>query len=72
MSFAQRDLQLIHADMREAAQMWVSGLITDREMAEHFSVVADKFRSVEHLMAGLIDPNTGLRYYHFQGAVHEA
>lgn len=70
MSFTQRDLQLVHADMREAAQMWVSGLITDREIADHFALVAAKFRTASHLTAGLIDPNTGLRYT--SEACHEA
>jgi len=62
MSLTQRDLQLVHADMREAAQMWVSGLITDREIADHFAKVAAKFKTVNHALPGLLDPNTGLRY----------
>lgn len=62
MSFTQRDLQLVHADMREAAQLWVSGLITDFEIAEHFAKVLEKFKTVDHVLPGLIDPNTGLRY----------
>ena len=62
MSLTQRDLQLVHADMREAAQLWVSGLITDQEIVDHFALVAAKFRTASHLLPGLIDPNTGLRY----------
>ena len=62
MSFTQQNLQAIHQDMREAAQMWVSGLITDSEIADHFAKVAAKFKTVNHVLPGLIDPNTGLRY----------
>lgn len=70
MPLTQRDLQLTHTGMREAAQLWVSGLITDREIANHFALVAGKFHTASHLLPGLIDPNTGLRYD--REARHEA
>lgn len=70
MSFTQQNLQAIHQGMREVAQMWVSGLITDLEIAEHFAKVSVKFDTASHVLPGLIDPNTGLRYK--REAHHEA
>lgn len=62
MPFSQQNLQAVHQGMREVAQLWVSGLITDREVADHFAKVARKLDTASHLLPGLIDPNTGLRY----------
>ena len=60
----QKNLQDIHDSMRQTAQMWVSGLITDREIAEHFAMMASNFSKLERLgqLSNLVDPATGLRY----------
>lgn len=58
--------------MREVAQMWVSGLITDKEITDHFAKVATVFRTASHLLPGLIDPNTGLRYTNDRNSRHGA
>ena len=50
--------------MRDVAQLWVSELITDKEMAESFAKVSVLFAHYERLglLKGLLDPNTGLKY----------
>jgi len=60
----QEHLQAVHEGMREAAQMWVSGLITDKEIAAHFAKLSTNFGVLENanLLTGLLDPATGLRY----------
>lgn len=62
MPFTQQNLQAAHQGMREVAQLWANGLLTDREIADHFAKIASKFAGASHLLPGLIDPNTGLRY----------
>jgi hypothetical protein len=60
----QENLQGIHEAMRHTAQMWVSGLLTDRDVAEHFAMLANNFVKLDQLgqLSGLVDPATGLRY----------
>jgi hypothetical protein len=60
----QEHLQAVHGDMREIAQLWVSGLITDKEIADKFATLSDKFYAYTYTgeIEGLLDPNTGLRY----------
>lgn len=60
----QPQLQAMHEAMRQAAQLWVSGLITDREISDHFTRISADFKLLEqrgHLQ-GLLDPATGLKY----------
>jgi len=60
----QQHLDAVHEGMRTAAQLWVSGLITDREVADHFAKLSFNFQKLEQqgLLEGLLDPATGLRY----------
>jgi hypothetical protein len=60
----QQHLEAVHEGMREAAQLWVSGLITDKEIADKFATLSDKFYAYTYTgeIEGLLDPNTGLRY----------
>jgi len=60
MPTTQDQLNTIHASMREIAQMWVSELITDKEMAHTFGQFYAQLKALD--VADLIDPNTGLRY----------
>ena len=54
----------VHRAMRDVAQLWVSGLVTDKEVADSFASVSVLFAHYQRLglTSGLIDPNTGLRY----------
>jgi hypothetical protein len=63
-TLTQENLEAVHEAMREAAQMWVSGLITDREIADHFAKLSANFQKLHDLdlLTGLLDPATGLRY----------
>ena len=60
----QEHLQAVHEGMRETTQLWVSGLITDKEIANHFAKLSANFALLENanLLTGLLDPATGLRY----------
>lgn len=60
----QENLQAVHEGMRTTAQMWISGLITDKEFADHFAKLSTNFAKLEQygLLKGLLDPATGLRY----------
>jgi hypothetical protein len=60
----QQHLDAVHEGMRTAAQLWVSGLITDKEVADHFAKLSVNFQKLEQqgLLSGLLDPATGLRY----------
>jgi hypothetical protein len=60
----QEHLQAVHEGMREATQMWLSGLITDREISDHFAKLSTNFQRLHDLdlLTGLLDPATGLRY----------
>ena len=60
----QQTLQDIHEHMKSVAQLWVSGLITDKEIAASFASHSDDFCAMQYSGAieGLIDPNSGLRY----------
>lgn len=64
MKLTQENLQAVHEGMVTATQMWVSGLITDKEMADHFAKLSANFTQLEQLkqLSGLLDPATGLRY----------
>ena len=63
-SVTQQHLDAVHQGMRTAVQMWVSGLITDREMADHFAKLSFNFQKLDDLglLKDLLDPATGLRY----------
>lgn len=54
----------VHKAMRDVAQLWVSGLVTDKEIADSFVSISQLFAFYERLglTKGLLDPNTGLRY----------
>jgi hypothetical protein len=60
----QQHLEAVHEGMRTTAQMWVSGLITDREIADHFAKLSFNFQKLQDLdlLKDLLDPATGLRY----------
>ncbi len=60
----QQHLDAVHEGMRTTTQLWVSGLITDREVADHFAKLSFNFQKLEDrgLLSGLLDPNTGLKY----------
>jgi len=60
----QQHLDAVHTGMRTTAQLWVSGLITDRELADHFAKLSFNFQKLEDrgLLKGLLDPATGLKY----------
>ena len=60
MATKQDVLDHIHEDLKQAAQLWVSGLITDREITNSFRKFADLLDTIE--VADLLDPATGLRY----------
>jgi len=60
MATKQDVLDHIHEDLKQIAQMWVSGLITDREITNSFRKFADLLDTIE--VADLLDPATGLRY----------
>lgn len=63
-TLTQGNLEAVHEGMVNAVQMWVSGLITDKEVADHFAKLSANFQTLEALGAlkGLLDPATGLRY----------
>jgi hypothetical protein len=57
----QSDLDRHHENVSYAVQLWADGLITDLELAtlmaeDRSALPADEYP------AGLLDPNTGLRY----------
>ena len=60
----QEHLNAVHEGMRTTAQMWVDGLITDKEFTAHFAKLSTNFDLLEYgdLLTGLLDPATGLRY----------
>jgi hypothetical protein len=60
----QQHLDAVHEAMRQATQLWVSGLITDREIADHFAKLSFNFQKLEQVgqLQGLLDPATGLKY----------
>lgn len=60
----QQHLDAVHEGMRQATQLWVSGLITDQEVADHFAKLSTNFQKLEQqgLLKGLLDPATGLKY----------
>jgi hypothetical protein len=60
----QEHLEAVHEGMRTTVQMWVSGLITDKEIADHFFKLSTNFSKLEQsgLLKDLLDPATGLRY----------
>ena len=60
----QQHLDAVHEGMRTTTQLWVSGLITDREVADHFAKLSFNFQKLEDrgLLSGLLDPATGLKY----------
>ena len=60
MTTKQDVLYNIHEDLKQTAQMWVSGLITDREITNSFRNFANLLDALE--VADLLDPATGLRY----------
>jgi hypothetical protein len=60
MATKQDVLDNIHEDLKQMAQLWVSGLITDREITNSFRKCADLLDTLE--VVDLLDPATGLRY----------
>jgi hypothetical protein len=60
MPTTQDQLNTIHASMREVTQLWIDGLITDKEMAYTFGQFYAQLSALD--VADLLDPNTGMRY----------
>jgi hypothetical protein len=60
MPTTQDQLNTIHASMREVTQLWIDGLITDKEVAHTFGQFYAKLCALD--IADMIDPNTGMRY----------
>ena len=60
----QENLEAVHEGMLTTAQLWVSGLITDKEITAHFAKLSINFDKLEHegLLKNLLDPATGLSY----------
>jgi len=59
----QQTLQDIHEHMKSVAQLWVSGLITDKEIASNFTTrLAEINDTTDSNPLDCIDPATGLRY----------
>jgi hypothetical protein len=60
----EQNLEAVHEGMCVLVQQWASGLITDKEIADAFAVISSKFATLDNhgLLAGVIDPNTGLRF----------
>ena len=56
----QQTLDSTHEHMVEITQMWVDGLITDKEFSNSLARFAAKYGYMD--LVGLIDPATGLRY----------
>jgi hypothetical protein len=56
----QDQLEITHHALREVAQLWVDGLITDKEVAHTFGQFYAKLCALD--IADMIDPNTGMRY----------
>ena len=56
----QKELENVHVSMKDVAQLWVSGLVTDKEIAYSFRNFARLLDSLD--LANHIDPATGLRY----------
>lgn len=54
----------IHRSMRQVAELWVNGLITDKEIADSFANISLLYKHYERLglLSGLLDPATGLSY----------
>jgi hypothetical protein len=50
----------VHISMKDVAQLWVSGLVTDKEITCSFRNFAQLLDSLD--LANHIDPATGLRY----------
>ncbi len=63
-SWTNEKLIEVHKAMRDVAQLWVSGLVTDKEIADSFVSISQLFAFYERLglTKGLLDPNTGLQY----------
>lgn len=63
-SITQDHLQAVHEGMQTVAELWVNGLITDKELADHFAGLSANFAKLQDLdlLKGLLDPATGLRY----------
>ena len=58
----QSNLDAVHNLMADKVQLWASGLITDRELANALAILAEGFTAHAANIVGLIDPATGLRY----------
>ena len=57
----QTTAEIAHTIIQRYVTMWSSGLITDRELAEHVSHVQTEFFCIAPA-DGDVDPNTNLRY----------
>jgi hypothetical protein len=56
----EENLDTLHTLVRETVQLWADRLITDMEFVAHMT---DIHMAVDGANpAGLLDPNTGLRY----------
>ena len=58
----QQNLEAVNQYIGDHLQLYLSGLITDREFSNVMRKFADQFDQHKDELPGLIDPNTGLRY----------
>lgn len=56
----QQNLRAVNQGIRVHVQLWLDGLVTDKEITAHFAKLDTRFSRA--IVRGLIDPNTGLRY----------
>jgi hypothetical protein len=54
------NLDTLHTLVRETVQLWADRLITDMEFLAHMGYIYMAMDGADP--AGLLDPNTGLRY----------
>jgi hypothetical protein len=60
MKTTQAVLDRYHESLKVSAQLWVSGLITDKEVTNSFRIYASLLAAAD--LTDLLDPATGLRY----------
>lgn len=56
----EENLDTLHTLVRETVQLWADRLITDFEFIAHMGDIVMAMDGADP--AGLLDPNTGLRY----------
>ena len=56
----QQNMRAINQGINVHVQLWLDGLVTDREITAYFAMLNERFSRAD--VRGLIDPNTGMRY----------